>query len=309
MGMDKHLKIEQIQAFLDGSLPIGEQDAVREHASICARCQSEFEAWELLYAELEELPSLVPSPGFARRVMDEVVIPSPAPALGDRLRSWVAKAAGAVVLTPEVLQDYLDGTLAQGQMARVATKIAESPEAQQQLSEWQTVFGGLGSLGHETPSDSLHHRIMAQVRVHQLMLTVQTPTTTWERMMALGGAVMPRTQKAWAVVSGIAVTPASVVVLMGYAIFTSSSMTPMDLLSFAAWKSRDALSALGDGALGAVTDSPQALQLFSSAGALTSSPLLAVAGVFTFAVLSGMALWVLYKNLFATPTVDGKTYA
>ncbi len=307
--MDRHLKTEQIQAFLDGSLPKGEQETVREHASLCARCQSEFEAWELLYSELEELPALAPSSGFAMRVMDQVVIPSPSLALGDRLRSWMGRTAGAVVLTPEIMQDYLDGSLAEGQMARVATQIAESSEAQQQLSEWQAVFGGLGSLGHEAPSESLHHRIMAQVRVHQLMLTVQTPTTTWERMLVLGRAVMPRTQKAWAVVSGIAVTPASVVVLMVYAIFTSSSMTPMDLLSFGAWKARDALSALGNGALAAVTESPQALQLFSSIGALTSSPLLAIAGVLTFAVLSGVALWVLYRNLFATQTVDGKTYA
>lgn len=307
--MDLHLTAEQIQAFLDGSLPEGEQAVVREHTSVCARCGSEFEAWEVLYEELGELPSMKPSVGFARRVMSEVVAPEPARAFGDRLRGWIGRTAGAIALTPEVLQDYLDGALPQGQMARVAAQVAESPEAQQQLAAWQSVFGELGSLAHETPSESLHHRIMAQVRVHQLMLTVQTPTTTWERMLALGRRVMPQTQRAWAVVSGIAVTPASVVVLMLYAIFTSSSMTPTDLVSFVAWKSRDVLSGMGSGAVGAATESPLALQIYSSLEALASSPILAVAGVLTFAALSVMALWVLYKNLFAARTVDGSSYA
>lgn len=307
--MKKHLTTEQIQTYLDGSLPKGERGSVREHASLCARCHSEFEAWELLYVELGDLPTLSPSPDFARRVMDQVEVATPALPFGDRLRGWMGRAAGAVVLTPEVLQDYLDGALPQSQMARVVAHVAESPEAQQQLAEWQTVFGGLSSLGHETPSESLQHRVMAQVRVHQLMLTVQTPTTTWERMLAVARRATPRTQKAWAVISGIAVTPASVVALMVYAIFTRSSMTPLDLLSFAAWKSRDVLSALGSGAMSAVFDSPQALQLYSSVGTLTSSPLLAFTGVLTFAALSGMAMWVLYKNLFATRNVDGKSYA
>ncbi|RMH11937.1 MAG: hypothetical protein D6701_14260, partial [Gemmatimonadetes bacterium] len=284
-----------------------------------------------------ELPALGPAPGFAERVLAglrEAPAPTALPAAarervptgvgatagaaapwpaatgtGARVRRWLGRDRDPIELTPEVLQDYLDGALPVAAMARVDARLAESPEALAELREWERLFGGLDGLGHVAPSPQLHHRIMAQVRVGQLVRAVQQPTTLGERLWARVRRFVPRTRRAWAVISGVAVTPASVVALVLYAVFSSSSMTPGDLVAFVSWQLRDSFAALGSRAYDWAIESPVLFQVFSVFEGLARSPGLAAAALLGTAALSAAALWFLYRTLQSHRSVEGRTYA
>ena len=136
-----HLTAERIQAFLDGALPKEERVYVEEHAAFCGSCQEELDTWQLLYLELNDLPELAPSEGFARRVLAEVEVAEPvalpsAPTTGAAgwLRRRTAQVAGH--LSPERLQDYVDGLLPQPQMASVVTHLEGCGACRTEAASW-----------------------------------------------------------------------------------------------------------------------------------------------------------------------------
>ena len=81
-----HPTSERLEAFVEGNLDEGEREVVASHLLACARCESEVEEWRSLFAVLRSLPTFVPAPGFASRVMAHVRIPQP----------WHARASSAI---------------------------------------------------------------------------------------------------------------------------------------------------------------------------------------------------------------------
>ena len=138
-----HLTPERIQAFLDEALSREERVRVQEHATFCVQCQAELEAWQFLYSELRDLPELSPAPSFRERVLaglDTAVegldAAVPTPSAEKRLFGWsrrrVARAAEHV--TPERLQDFVEGLLPARQMARVSTHLDAC--GTQRIDDW-----------------------------------------------------------------------------------------------------------------------------------------------------------------------------
>lgn len=79
-----HPTSERLEAFVEGILDEGTYAVVASHLLACPRCEGEVEEWRSLFAVLRSLPSFVPAPGFASRVMAHVRIPQP----------WHARASG-----------------------------------------------------------------------------------------------------------------------------------------------------------------------------------------------------------------------
>ena len=119
---NEHLSAERLQAFLESDLPARDVDSIEEHLGGCARCSAEMDAWRVLFEDLGELSSHRPIEGFSDRVMSAVSVPEPRP-LAARLRgrSESTSPAGSRHVAPELIQDFLDGSLA----ARRAEKIEE----------------------------------------------------------------------------------------------------------------------------------------------------------------------------------------
>jgi hypothetical protein len=113
---------------------------------------------------------------------------------------------------------------------------------------------------------------------------------------------MPRTRRAWAALSGIAVTPAAIFGLVLWVVFSHPTLTPQALASFAMWQISDLLAAgwsslLANGlelASGSAYES--VVQAFT---ALAQSPLVLAGGVLLYSAVAALALRVLYKNLIA----------
>ncbi|HZF68630.1 MAG TPA: hypothetical protein VEZ47_11365, partial [Gemmatirosa sp.] len=87
--MDRHLLPHEFDVLLDGDSGFG-LGPLRAHVRDCAECRAEFEEAQAVLAELDRLPHLAPTPGFADRVMTEVQVFEPwHVALADTVRGFV----------------------------------------------------------------------------------------------------------------------------------------------------------------------------------------------------------------------------
>jgi anti-sigma factor RsiW len=308
-----HLTAERIQAFLDGALPQRERADVEEHATFCSSCQAELDAWQLLYSELSELPELAPSEGFALRVLAELDVASvpkrvvsPVPEVSEGgawgwLRRHTAGVAGH--LSPERLQDYIEGVLPEPHMARVETHLEGCGACRNEAVAWRELVHRIETLPDLAPSAGFAQRVMAQVRIGQLVrapLAVSTRT----RVLAWAGRLLPRTQKAWAVISGVAVTPATVVALLVYTVFSNSTVTPGYLASFLWWQISGAASAVAGLAADTLVESAIMFYAYSALEAMAGAPVLATMVAVSLAAATSVSGWVLYRNLIPSPTAD-----
>lgn len=87
--MDRHLLPHEYDLLLDGDSGFG-LGPLRAHVRDCDACRAEFEEAQAVLAELDHLPHLATTPGFADRVMREVHVFEPwHVALTDFARSLV----------------------------------------------------------------------------------------------------------------------------------------------------------------------------------------------------------------------------
>lgn len=142
-----HPTTARLQAFIEETLDEAERAIVDSHLSACSRCRTDVAEFQSLFAALDSLPALAPTPGFANRVMRHVRVRRPvlaaATAWLDRItpqstRGWAAAAAvlalpviGATVLVAWLLSQ--PGVNAQG-LWLVATGLVQ--EAAVTSGQW-----------------------------------------------------------------------------------------------------------------------------------------------------------------------------
>jgi hypothetical protein len=109
----------QVQDWLDGELPAAEATAFEAHLGACAACAAEVEAYRAVFARLDGLPWLEPSPELHQRVLD-AVLPHRVPRWV-RVLGWsyagvlaVSVAAVALALTQPGPSAWLRGLIASG---------------------------------------------------------------------------------------------------------------------------------------------------------------------------------------------------
>ena len=283
---ETHLSAERMQAFLEGDLPIGERGPIEEHLAGCARCSAELEAWRVLFVDLSGLPSPAPRADFADRVMARVQMP-----------------ATADHLAADVLQDFVDGLLPARHAARVRAHVDACSPCAQELEGWQGVVGALGRLDRFAPREGFAARVMAAVRLPSTVpaaARASVSTTLGARALVLARRMVPRTRRAWAALSGVAVTPAAIFGLVFYTLFSHPTLTVQALVSFALWQLGD-LFALG---WNAVASSALELGALLGTGSvvdlIAGSPLVVAGGALAYSAVAAIALRVLYKNLYAS---------
>lgn len=299
-----HLSAEAMQALLDGELPEGTLTEVEEHLASCARCSAELDGWRLLYQGIEELPTLAPGAGFAERVI--AGIDAEPLSWAARIRARLSPAAtGSRHPDEGRLQDFVEGFLPARHAARIRTHVGTCASCASRVESWRSVVGALDRLDRFAPSEGFAARVMAEVRVPEPVAVVQR-APEWRGALAWARRrLVPHTRKAWATVSGIALTPAVTLSLVLWTIFTHPTLTPGALFSFALWKAAD-FGAMAWNALAAqAMQSSQVFGVFSFFQSLALSPAM-LGGVFlTFSAGTVAAAWVLYRNLSNTHPTDG----
>ena len=292
---NEHLSAERLQAFLERELPGGEVARVEEHLATCARCTEELDGWRLLFEDLSGLAAHAPTVGFRERVLAAVELPGRL-SLAARLR----RRAGALVARPsgehvagERLQDLLDGSLPTRRLARVHAHLDDCAACAGELEAWRSVYARLAGLEGFAPAPGFAERVMVRLRATPAALRV----AAWRRALVAARRFVPRTRRAWATISGIALTPAVTVALVIYTVFSHPTLTPQALASFVLWKLTD-LFAAGSSALAAATlDGAQILGVDVFVRTLIDAPFIVAAGALAYSVVSVLALRVLYKNL------------
>ena len=302
-----HLTAERIQAFLDDALSQDERAEVQEHATFCGHCQAEVETWQLLYFELGELPELSPAPSFRDRVLAGLDTAVAAPSGEKRLLGWLGRGAARAAehLNPERLQDYVEGLLPARQMARVSAHLDACGACRSDEAQWRGLIQGIENLPVMAPSSAFAGQVMSRVRIGRLVRPV-TSRTARGRTSEWASRLIPRTQKTWAVISGMALTPATVVALLTYAAFSNPLVTPAGLASFLWWKISGGATALVGFLADGLLESPVAFFGYSALDLLAGAPAITGMVAVSFAAATGLAGWVLYRNLITTRTVDGE---
>jgi anti-sigma factor RsiW len=306
---NEHTSAERLQALLDGALPTRERARVEEHLAACPRCSEELEGWRVLFEDLAALPRLVPAEGFRNRVMASVELPGHVPFV-ERLRRGLL----AVLPSPrpdhpaaERLQDYVDGSLAARQVARLGAHLEGCTACSAEVDAWRAVYARLGGLESFAPREGFADRVMAAVRLPALAPAVgtvpgaRTPgglrLPDWRRGLAVVGRFVPRTRRAWAAISGVALTPAVTLALVLYTVFSHPTLTPQALASFVVWKVSDLLAAAWGVLAGVALDAGQAIGVDALVRTLFDAPFILAGGALAYSVVSALALRVLYKNL------------
>lgn len=300
---DMHLSEGQIQAFLDGDVSSKERRRVEAHVTGCARCAEELTTWSALFEDLDTLGTHGPSIDFGARVMSGVHVSEAVP--------WAARARAAVSalrfrrgdehLSHGVLQDLADGVLTRRGSSRAQRHLEACSSCAVQARAWAVVIDRLSELDRFAPSADFAGRVIAGLESARpkdaATAPAAAPVPTWSRVLSGAKRFVPRTRRAWAAISGAAVTPAVTFGLVLWAVFTHPTLTPQALTSFLLWQVAD----LGAVAWGGVVSG--GLQLTRTVGldgfveAMVAAPLITAGALVVYAVAFTVAVRILYKNL------------
>jgi len=301
----QHLSAEQIQAFLGGELAQRELATVEEHLAGCAACAAEMEGWRVLFEGLGDLPTLAPEAGFADRVMEGVTV-SPSRSLAARVRERLSALVGAGAHPdPGRLQDFVEGALPAGGLARVRTHLDDCPACAREAAVWSATVKELDALGRFAPAADFAERVMARVEVPQ-PARAPAPVVDWRRALAWAGRLVPHSRQAWAAISGVALTPAVTLGLVLWTLFTHPTLTPSALASFAWWKASELAAVAWQAVSSAALESAGVFEVYSLVGSVAQSPAALVGAFLVFSAGTVGAAWVLYRNLIAHHPVDGR---
>ncbi len=295
---DRHRQIDeaQFQALLDGEMPPREAERLRAEIAASPRLSAEFEAWQLLFDDLDDLSHFAPSASFSSRVLDSL------PAAGVASVRGRAVVPGAGHLAPEQLQDLIDGRLAARIRAPIESHLESCAVCRTELEAFRRVAVALDELPRLTPSHEFSERVMAGVRVRQMAELAMAPVTGRERLLGWLRSMAPTTGQGWAAAMGVLVTPLTLVALVVRAAFSSELATVSNVLAFAWLKASDVLAG-ADALLLQQTGLGRVLELVQSTG--VGATAVAASGT----ALLGMtmaAIWVLYRNVLTSPAPGGR---
>ncbi len=303
----EHVGQAVLQDFLDGVLGRREVAMLESHLAECTPCAVEADSWLALLRRLEGLERFAPTEGFSQRVMTEVRVGEAVP-LTARVRARVAAllpASSDRHLDTGRLHDFLDGMLPARQMARVTTHLGACQSCTAEVDGWRALLSQLDDLERLDPGRQFAERVMAGVRI-PVAVAAAEKTPLWSQALATAYRFVPQTRRAWAAISGVAVTPAVIAGVVLYAVFSHPNVTPGTLASFVWWRVTD-LATLGLTTLSsAALESAQIFGIYSLFEALLAAPLLLTSGLLAYSLLNGLALRVLYKNLIANRPMDGR---
>ncbi|NNF13548.1 MAG: hypothetical protein HKN72_10000 [Gemmatimonadetes bacterium] len=166
-AIHNHLSAVQMQALLDGELPRQARSKAEEHLAACPRCAGELDSWRAVFSDLAELPAHRPHEGFVQRVMSDVKVPEARP-LGARLRDGIAaafSAHGNSHVPGEVLQDFLEGSLAARRAERIEAHLGRCSACTTEADAWLGVMRRLDALEAFEPGEGFAERVLTALEV------------------------------------------------------------------------------------------------------------------------------------------------
>jgi hypothetical protein len=220
----------------------------------------------------------------------------------------------------ERLEAFVEGLLDAGDRVVVESHLLGCADCQTAVEEWRTLFAALAGLPEFEPTQGFADRVMTRVRVAPRRVPARSlgerlSGWNWSAAQAAfsgaagraGGAlgrIMPRTTFGWAMATAFVSLPFVLgAAAMGWLV-SRSYVTPESLWLFASTQAVDGMRALGGTAVSTAMQTDVAAWLVSQGSALLETAGITGVGVLAAAagVTTVLSIWVLYRNLFRTPT-------
>jgi hypothetical protein len=213
--------------------------------------------------------------------------------------------------TADRLEAFAEGGLDRGEHVVIESHLLGCAQCQAQVDEWHALFAALEGLQQFEPAPDFADRVMAGVRL--------APRTAWRTSVAstrswaggqLGAAaaaverVLPKSTFGWSLATALLALPLVLGVALVVWLADQAYATPSAIWAYVSNSAVDAIRAFGANALVAAMQTDvvawlvmQGGELLETAGARGVGALLAMASAATM-----LSIWVLYRNLFRTPT-------
>ncbi|MBR9990422.1 MAG: zf-HC2 domain-containing protein [Gemmatimonadetes bacterium] len=198
------------------------------------------------------------------------------------------------------LEAFVEGTLQDGDRAVLESHLLTCPACQTQVEEWRGLFSALSSLPQFDPSVGFANRVMEHVRI--------APRAAWQewtdRAGALAARIAPKTNYGWSLAVAFLALP---ILLGGSAIawlVSKSYITTDALMGYTRDSIIEGLQGVGSTVITFVMQTELTAWVVANIGAVISTAgvtglgaMLAGAGSLTV-----LSTWVLYRNLFRSPS-------
>ena len=201
----------------------------------------------------------------------------------------------------ERLQGFAEASLPEGERGVVASHLQACPSCTAAVEEWRSLFLALSALPQLAPRPGFADRVLAGLK-----LPARAPA--WAPLLQRAGElisrVAPQSTGGWALLTAFVTLP----LLVGGGVlawlFSRGFVTPATLWTFVNDRATSGLQSLGAAALTTLIQTPAVAwvvsavrQVLETAGLTGLGAIGAVAGALTM-----LSIWILYRNLFRTPT-------
>ena len=197
--------------------------------------------------------------------------------------------------TPDRLESYVEGALDDSERVVIESHLVTCARCQAEVDEWKALFTALSSLPRFAPSPGFADRVMAGV-------TVRRPLSV--RVLELLRRLIPTGTAGWLLVTALLALPVVVTGGLLTWLLSRPGVTPLTLWLFVRDRVSDGIMSLAGRASASLLENSTAQlvwEFFQRVIAGADSARLGVAAAM-FAVLTVIALWILYDNLFRTST-------
>jgi hypothetical protein len=203
-------------------------------------------------------------------------------------------------LTPEQLQTFAEGLLPDPDRIVVESHLLTCPPCQGELEEWRSLFATLSTLPQFEPSVGFSDRVIAGLATSKATSAVPFHVRVGEQV----ARVAPKTTRGWALAAAFLALP---VVSAGIALtwlLSSPYVTVNTLWAFAVDRGGHALQSLGEGTITWAMKTDAAAWIVRASGQLVHQVGLSGVGALAAGVAfaTTLSIWVLYKNLFRSPS-------
>ncbi|MEX0907004.1 MAG: hypothetical protein WD054_01640 [Gemmatimonadota bacterium] len=210
--------------------------------------------------------------------------------------------------TADRLEAFIEGVLEDCDRVVVASHIVGCARCQSEVEEWRSLFAALSSLPSLEPAVGFADRVMLRVRVAARPHWHAAWWAAWEQAAAhaaaLAGRLTPKTTFGWGLVAALLALPVALGGGIVAWLVTRSYLTPQALWLYTRDGIVNGLQGVGSTAIAFVMRSELAawtvarsVEFVDTAGMTGVGAIIAAAGVLTM-----LSIWILYRNLFRTPT-------
>jgi hypothetical protein len=204
-------------------------------------------------------------------------------------------------LSAEELQTFVEGQLPEGDRVVIESHLVACLRCQGEAEEWRSLFTALSGMPKFDPAPGFADRVIAGFA----NLSHATAALPWyQRAGRAVVRVAPKTTKGWALAAAFLAMPVVSIGVVLTWLLSKPYVSAHTLYAFTMDRSAHALQSLGSGTIAWAMKTDFVAYLVRMSGQLVHQVGMSGLGALaaTVAIAISLSIWVLYENLFRSPT-------